>query len=102
VPAGTSFRVVVPQTSMALVHRSKLLNTAGNYTYLDNQMTNGKPDIVLQVTQNWNPGGRRGVYNDHPVDTVYDPDVKQWAIYNLDGAPIPEGACFNVAVAASA
>ena len=52
--------------------------------------------------RNWNPGGRRGVYNNHPEDTPYDSDVNQWAIYNLDGAPMPEGACFNVAVSAGA
>ncbi|CAN5711742.1 hypothetical protein BH18ACT11_BH18ACT11_18200 [soil metagenome] len=102
VPAGSAFEVVVPQASAGFVHDAGLLNTAGNYTYIDNRLTNGKPDIELAVTQNWNPGGRRGVYNNHPVDTLYDPKVKKWAIYNLDGAPIPEGASFNVAVSAGA
>jgi hypothetical protein len=100
VPAGATFRVEVPRASAGFVHRADLLNTAGNYTYVDNRLTNGKPGAKLSVTQNWNPGGGGGVYNDHPVDTVYDTQVQQWAIRNRDGGPIPEGAAFNVAVSA--
>jgi len=102
VPTGSAFEVVVPQASAGFVHDAGLSNTAGNYTYTDDRLTNGKPDIELSVTQNWNPGGRKGVYNNHPVDTLYDPKVKKWAIFNLDGAPIPEGASFNVAVSPGA
>jgi len=67
VPAGATFRVEVPQASAKFVHYAGLVNTAGNYTYLDNQVTNGEPDAVLSVTQNWSPGGGRGVYSNHPV-----------------------------------
>lgn len=102
VPAGATFRVEVPRASAKFVHYAGLVNTAGNYTYLDNQLTNGEPDAVLSVTQNWNPGGGRGVYNNHPVDTVYDAQVKKWAVYNRDGASIPKGAAFNIAVSAGA
>jgi hypothetical protein len=102
VPAGATFEVEVPQASAKFVHRADLLNTAGNYTYLDNELTNGEPDAVLSVTQNWNPGGGRGVYNDHPVGAVYDAKLEQCAVYNRDGASIPKGAAFNVAVSADA
>jgi hypothetical protein len=102
VPAGATFEVEVPQASATFVHRSGPLNTAGNYTYLDNQLTNGEPDAVLSVTQNWNPGGGGGVYNDHPVGVVYDAKLKKWAVYNLDGTPLPKGAAFNIAVSAGA
>jgi hypothetical protein len=102
VPAGATFKVVVPRASAKFVHHSGLVNTAGNYTYLDDQLTNGEPDVVLSVTQNWNPGGGRSVYNNHPVGTVYDAQVKKWAVYNRDGASIPKGAAFNFAVSAGA
>lgn len=102
VPAGTTFRVEVPQPSETFVHQAKLLNTAGNYTYLDNRLTNGEPEAVLSVTQNWNPGGGRGVYNNHPVVAVYDAQAKRWAVYNRDGASMPKGAAFNIAVSAGA
>lgn len=102
VPAGTTFEVVVPPASTTFIHRAELLNTVGRYTYLDDPLTNGRPDADVEITQNWNPGGGGGIYNDHPVGTVYDEDVQQWAIYNLDGVTIPEGAAFNVAVSTSA
>jgi hypothetical protein len=102
VPEGASFEVEVPPPSATFVHDAGPLNTAGNYTYLDNRLTNGEPDAVLSVTQNWNPGGGAGVYNDHPVDTVYDAKLKKWAVFNRDGAPMPKGAAFNVAVPADA
>jgi hypothetical protein len=72
----------------------------GSRTYLDDPLTNGKPDATLSVTQNWNPGGGRGVYNDHLIEAVYDTNLKQWAIVNRDGAAIPRGAAFNVAILA--
>jgi hypothetical protein len=100
VPPGTTFEVNIPKESAAFVHLADSLNTASNYTYLDNRLTNGKPDAVLSVTPNWNPGGGTGVYNNHPVDTLYDRKLKKWAIINLDGTPISEGAAFNVAVSA--
>ena len=100
VPSGATFEVVVPRASARFVHHARLVNTAGNYTYLDDRLTNGEPDAVLSVTQNWNPGGGRGVYNDHPVDTVYDAQVERWTIYNRDNVSIPKGAAFNIAVSA--
>lgn len=98
VPAGATFEIVVSPASTTFVHRAGLVNTVENNTYLDDPLTNGEPDAVLSVTQNWNPGGGVGVYNDHPVGFLYDSDVKQWTIYNRDGAPMPDGAAFNVAV----
>ena len=100
VPTGATFEVEVPQASAAFVHHAGLLNTARNYTYLDDPLTNGDPDAVLSITQNWNPGGGGGVYNNHPVGTVYDAKLDKWAILNRDGAPMPKGAAFNVIVSA--
>ena len=72
-----TFEVVVAERASAgFVHQADPSNTAGNYTYLDNRLTNGKPDAVLSVTQNWNPGGGSGVYNDHPVGAIYDPQAE--------------------------
>jgi hypothetical protein len=98
IPAGTTFEVIIPPASETFVHYAKLDNTEGNSTYLDNPLTNGEPNAVLRVTQNWNPGGGRGVYNDHPIGLLYDADIRKWAIYNRDGAPMPDGAAFNIAV----
>ena len=98
VPTGASFRVVLPPTSDSFVHRAGPANTVGNATYLDSPLTNGEPGADPSVTQNWNPGGGVGVYNDHPVGVLYDEDVDKWATYNRDEAPMTEGAAFNVAI----
>jgi hypothetical protein len=102
VPQGATFRVEVPRASAKFVHHADLLNTAGNYTYLDDQLPNGQSHVALSVTQNWNPGAGRSVYNNHPVGTMYDAQVKKWAIFNRDGASMPKGAASNVAVSAGA
>lgn len=98
VPAGSTFRVVVPPAAGSFVHHAGPINTVGNTTYLGHQLTNDNPDVELSVTQNWNPGGGRGVYNNHPIDVLYDKDADKWAIFNRDDAPMPDGAAFNIAV----
>jgi hypothetical protein len=80
------------------VHRATPENISANSTYLDNPQTNDDPDVILYVTQNWNPGGSDGTYNDHPVGVWYDPNAQRWAIFNQDREPMPDGAAFNVAV----
>ncbi len=96
--SGETFEVAVPRAREAFVHSASPSNTVGNATYLDDPLTNGKAEAEVSVTQNWNPGGGGGVYNDHPVGALYDGDVDRWFVYNEDGAPMPEGAAFNVAV----
>jgi hypothetical protein len=97
VPAGSAFEVVVPPADEGFVHRAAPPNTAGNATYIDDPLLDGQPDAEVSVTQNWNPGGGGGVYNDHPVGALYDGDAGSWFIYNKDGVRMPEGAAFNVA-----
>jgi hypothetical protein len=101
VPSGATFEVIVPPDSEKVVHHAELINIVGNRTYLDGPLTKGNPDLVLSVTQNWNPGGGRGVYNNHPIGVLYDKGEQKWAIYNRDDAPMPKGAAFNVALSGS-
>ena len=98
VPAGTAFRVVVPREPKAFVWRSGSAPAGANGTYLDHPLLNGNPEAIVSVTQNWNPGGGAGVYNDHPVGLAYDAGRGRWLVYNTDGAPMKEGAAFNVVV----
>lgn len=99
--AGSTFDVVLLEEPGGFVHRATPDNTEGSRTYVDNPELNGKPDAVVSVTQNWNPGGGPGVYNDHRVGVSYDAGRQRWTILNEDGAPIPDGAAFNVAVSES-
>ena len=98
VPDGATFQVVIPAEPDGFVHRSTPENASENGTYLDDPLVNGKPDAVLSVTQNWNPGGGEGVYNDHAMGVRYDDGRGAWEIYNEDGSALPEGASFNVGV----
>ncbi len=95
---GATFQVVIPAEPERFVHRSAAENASESGTYLDNPLVNGKPDAAPSVTQNWNPGGGEGVYNDHAVDVRYDADREAWEVYNEDGSALPEGASFNVGV----
>jgi hypothetical protein len=78
------------------VHDATPENSTANYTVIDHPLTNGDPDAILFVTQNWNPSGQTGVYNDHAIGVFYT--ASQWAIFNQGGAAIPNGASFNVLV----
>ena len=107
VPAGTAFRATVPLESASFVHRFDAPGDApgdapANETYLDDPSVNGRPEADISVTQNWNPGGGEGVYNDHPVGVRYDAGRGRWQIFNQDLAPIRDGAAFNVGVADAA
>jgi hypothetical protein len=80
------------------VHRATPENLSENSTYLDNPLANGDPNVVLYVTQNWNPDGSTGTYNEHPIGVWYDDSRQRWAIFNQDRETMPDGAAFNVAV----
>lgn len=102
VPAGTAFRVTVPPASGRFVHRFDAPDgDPTNDTYIDDPSVNGRPEADISVTQNWNPGGGVGVYNDHPVGVRYDSARGRWQIFNQDLAPIRDGSAFNVGVADS-
>lgn len=80
------------------VHRATPENVSGNSTYLEDPVADGNPEAVVSVTQNWNPDGGTGIYNDRPVGVWYDAEAARWAIFNQDRAEMPEGAAFNVVV----
>src|SRR5215217_1027894 len=91
VPNGAAFDAV-------FVHRATSENISANHTYIDNPQTNDDPNVILYVTQNWNPGGGAGTYNDHNIGVWYDPSRQRWAIFNQDREAMTERAAFNVAV----
>ena len=94
----TSLAAAEPGGEAAFVHRTTPRNISANSTYLSSPLTDGEPEAIISVTQNWNPGGGAGAYNDHPVGVWYDPASDKWAIFNQDRAPMPRGVSFNVFV----
>ncbi len=114
-PVGATFNVFVAKSALenpagylhydtapvdprdvAFVHVATAGTLDGDRTVIDHRWLNGNPDLQLIVTQNWNPGGAPGVYNDHPIAVEYDPASSHWAVVNQDGAAMPENAAFNV------
>ena len=50
------------------------------------------------ATQNWNPGGGSGTYNDYPIGVWYS-GTQKWSIFNQDTtSSMPVGADFNILV----
>lgn len=98
--AGASFNVlVVPSASSSVfVQTAAASNLAGYSTYINSSASNGQSGAVLMVTPVWNPGGSRGVYNNHPIGVWYNGGNGRWAIFNEDKALMPPGASFNVMV----
>ncbi len=69
-------------------------------TFIDHPFGNGNPHAIVSVTQNWNPGGAGGSFNDHPLGVLYNFSASKWAIFYQDIAAMPEGASFNVSIPA--
>ncbi len=90
-PGGAAFDTM-------FIHRATPENISAQSTYLDSPLTNDDPNVILFVTQNWNPGGGTGTYNDHSIGVWYSTDRQRWAIFNQDRETMPEGVAFNVAV----
>lgn len=95
---GAAFNVMIPHDDMeAFVHTATVDDIVANYTYLDHPLLNGNPDANILVTQNWNPPGQGGVYNNQSIGVWYD--GSQWAIFNQDWlVDMVEGASFNILV----
>jgi hypothetical protein len=99
-PVGTDYNVLIPDAALGVfVHTATVGNTVANWTYLDHPQANNNPNALLFITQNWNPGGVGGTYNDHPVGVWYDDVEGKWAVFNQDFATMPTNASFNVLVA---
>jgi len=93
-----AFNAAASVPGARFVHTATATNTSGSSTYIDHPLTNENPNAIVLVTQNWNPGGISGVYNDHPIGVWYSNSAKKWSIFNQDIAAMPDGADFNVMV----
>jgi len=87
----------VGSATPAFIHRAAAANILAHITVIDHPHCNGDPNAILIVTQNWNPGGGVGVYNNNAIGVYYNGN--RWAIFNQDAAtPMPLNAAFNVLV----
>ncbi len=98
-PLNAAFNVfVLPAGGGVFVHTATVGNTTNVYsTYIDNPLTNGNPNAIIFVTQNWNPNGViSGTNDDHPIGVFYN--GSKWEIYNQDLVAMQVDAAFNVLV----
>jgi hypothetical protein len=96
-PNNAAFNVLIPHPDASVfVHKATTGNTSGHITTIDYPLTNNKPNAILLVTPNWNPGGVGGTYNNHPIGVYYTGG--KWTIFNQDFAAMPPNAAFNVIV----
>jgi hypothetical protein len=51
--------------------------------------------VPFHASQNWNPPGSAGVYNDSAIGLRY---TTGWSLFNQDGTALPAGSAFNVFV----
>jgi hypothetical protein len=99
-PIGAAFNVLIPATGAdAFVHTATAGNIFFNHTLIDHPLTNNNPDATVLVTQNWNPSGVGGTYNDYPIGVWYDSSAQRWSIFNQDQtSTMPVDAAFNVLI----
>lgn len=94
--AKSTTAAIVPSPTRVFTVTSGPSNTSGHVLVIDDPLSNGNPSAIVTVTQNWNPGGVGGVYNNHTIGVWYT--GTHWSIFNQDIAPIPAGASFNVRI----
>ncbi|MBU0492143.1 MAG: hypothetical protein KKA73_23130 [Chloroflexi bacterium] len=99
-PIGAAFNVLIPATGAdVFVHTATAGNITGNWTTIDHPLTNNNPDAIVFVTQNWNPSGGAGTYNNQPIGVWYHSAIGKWAIFNQNNiSSMPVGADFNVLI----
>ncbi len=93
---GAAFSIRIPAPDKSFVHRAEAGNITGHVTTIRHPALDGKPNRMLLVTPNWNPGGATGVYNNHQIGIYYT--GTNWAIFNQDMAPMPVNAAFSVEI----
>ncbi len=96
--AGPSFNVrgVPGVKATEYVHDATAANIVSNWTVLNHPLLNNNPNAIVQATQNWNPGGGGGVYNNRHIGVWYT--GTRWAVFNQNLAAMPVGASFNISI----
>ena len=96
IPFRAAFNVQILSTGRdAFIHTATSSNTSDYWTAIDSPLASD-PNALIFATFNFSASVGRGKYNDHPIGVLYT--GTQWAIFNRDLYPMPEGAAFNVQI----
>ena len=94
-PIGAGYQAFVPAVGPGnFLHQTPASGFIGSETLLDDPSVNGNPDAIIVATQNWNPSGSAGVYNDAVISIRGYAD-NNWRIRSNQSS-IPNAASFNV------
>jgi hypothetical protein len=93
---GTAFNVliVLDDAEESYVHSVTEVNVDGNVTYLLESPASLDHNTLVFKTNNWNPGGIGGVYNNYNTGVYYTGDI--WTIYNENGDNQVMDASYNI------
>ncbi|HEX2630764.1 MAG TPA: hypothetical protein VHM26_17225 [Chitinophagaceae bacterium] len=99
-PAGLQFTIQYYEKAGAneFVHKAAAGNNKPDGSYIDNAVLNNNPNADVQITQNWNPNGQGGVYNNSEISIQYNPNVGRWYVFNTNRSALPDGAALNIVV----
>lgn len=95
-PTATPNPIVIHVPPSFFTVTATAANSAGDYTVIDNVLTNNSPGLLLFVTANWNPGGSGGVYDNHALGVYYITGQGKWAIFHQDKTAYMPNASYNV------
>jgi hypothetical protein len=102
-PVGVSFNVMVGSTASnggeSALMQTSTGNRSGDTVYIHDAQTTGNPNNVTFATQNWNPGGTGGTYNNVQTGVWYN--GSQEGVFNQDTSTPPLHAAFNLLIFAS-
>lgn len=93
IPLGTSFDISGQYTGGGryLQVTATSSNISGDSMYINNAISNNKPNVAFLVTQDYT-----GTYDPHYVGVWYNGSQQQWAVFNEDGTALPIGATFDL------
>ena len=78
----------------AFVHTATADTMGFSRTYLRHSELNGEPNAIVLATQNWNPGGTGGVYNDHTNGAFYS--WNSWLLFDQDWVEMLTGVSLDL------
>ena len=93
-PANVSFLLTFSDN--CFLQKANTENVRNNEMLLDHPAINGNSNSKFTITQNWNPDGIGGIYNQSEIGKRFDTSMGKWVLINQSGATIPIGAAFTI------
>jgi hypothetical protein len=96
-PAGLKVSVIVSEDASSYVHTCTFESIVGDYTKLNNTLTNNMPSARVITTFNQGSEITWPVANDQATGLWYGPNAN-WSIFNQSGQAMLQDRKYNVLV----